>query len=118
MIINSAVKEKIIIRISPLFGHHRDGGFVQVIKKFMKYQFFYPFPNYKDPISPLHVDDLIDLISKCTKVKMYDFCAIVDLVGGELHSASQIFNIVARQQNKNMLISILHISPKISLRTG
>lgn len=103
LIINSSIREKIIIRCAPLFGGNKDAGFVQAVKKLMKSQFFYPIPKIEAQISPLHIDDLSELILKCSLVKMYDFCAIVDLVGGEPYRASQIFKMVAQQTNKNLI---------------
>ena len=102
LIINSAIREKIIIRCSPLYGGPKEAGFIQAVKKLMKSQFFYPIPKIDAPISPLHVDDLAELIAKCSLVKMYDFCAIVDLVGGEPYSVSRIFKMIAQQTNKNL----------------
>lgn len=103
LIINSSIREKIIIRCTALYGGKKEAGFVQAIKKLMKSQFFYPIPKIEAQISPLHVDDLSELILKCFFVKMYDFCAIIDLVGGEPYRVSQIFKMIAQHTNKNLI---------------
>jgi len=103
LITNSKIKEKIIIRSSVVFGGPREGSFVQSIKNLMKSPVFYPIPNAKTKVSPLFIDDLIEVIVKCCDLKMYDFCAVIDLVGGEPYKASQLFKIVAQRNQKSLL---------------
>ncbi len=103
LITNSKIKEKIILRSSVVFGGPREGSLVQSIKNLMRSPLFYPIPSFTAKISPLHIDDLVDIIGKCCDLKMYDFCAVIDLVGGEPYKASQIFKIVAHSNQKNLL---------------
>lgn len=102
LIINSNIREKVIVRSAVLFGGQKEAGFIESAKKLMKSPIFYPVPKVESLMSPLHVEDLADLILKCSLVKMYDFCAVVDLVGGEPYKASQIFKIIAQKTNKNL----------------
>jgi nucleoside-diphosphate-sugar epimerase len=115
LIINSAIKEKIIIRSSVLFGGGKELGFILAVKNLMKSAIFYPIPQAEAMVCPLHVEDLAELISKCVLVKMYEFCAVLDLVGGEPYKVGQLFKIVAQKSRKS-LIPIPYIFGDIFIR--
>lgn len=103
LLINSSIKEKIIIRCAVLFGGETDGGFITAVKSLMGMPLIYPVPMGDMLMSPLHVNDVCEFISKCIFVKMYDYCAIADLVGGEAYRLSQIFKIVNKRLGKNLI---------------
>ncbi|MBI2603858.1 MAG: NAD(P)H-binding protein [Deltaproteobacteria bacterium] len=96
LIINSKVREKVILRSSIVYGGQHD-CFVQSIKRVMKIPIFYPLPAAGGvKINPVHIDDLTGVISNLCDVKMYDSCAIMDLAGGEAYRLADLFRIVSQ----------------------
>lgn len=106
LILNSKVREKVILRSSIVFGGSREGGFVESIRRVMRMPMFYPVPASNAKINPLHIDDLTSVIANCCDVKMYDSSAIVDITGGEAYKISDIFKIVSQHYFQGRKIPI------------
>lgn len=96
LILNSKIKEKIIIRSAVLFDGVKGGSFIQSIKKVMRSSLFYPVPKIQGKISPLYVDDLIEVLTKSCDIEMFDSCSVIDLAGGESYKISQLLKIISK----------------------
>lgn len=99
LILNSKIKEKVIIRSAVLFDGVRGGTFVQSIKKLLKSSYFYPVPKIQGKISPLFVDDLVEVLVKCCDLEMFDSCSVIDLAGGEAYKISQLLKIISKNSS-------------------
>ena len=111
LILNSKIKEKVILRSAVLFDGIKGGSFIQSINKLMKSSIFYPVPKISSKISPLFVDDLIEVLVKCCDLEMFDTCSVIDLAGGESYKISQLLKIISK--NSTGKKSQIAISPVI-----
>lgn len=102
LIINSKIPEKIIVRSSFLFGGGMESPFIRAARFVLQSSIFCPILDV-GRLSPLHVDDLVDLLLKCSSAKMYDFCSVLDLVGGESYPLEQLFKILSQDSKKGVI---------------
>lgn len=96
IVLNSQIKEKIILRTSVIFGGEgNEGKFLNAITKVMRFPGIYPLPRSKAMVYPLHVDDLISVLAKLTRVPMAQRNALLDLAGGEAYRVDELFKLVS-----------------------
>ena len=97
LILNSQIKEKIIVRSSVIFGGNiQSDKFVRTIARVMKYP-FYPVPNVKKTIAPIAVDDLVGVLTDLCSCKLKEPMAILDVAGGEAYRVEEIFRLIAEK---------------------
>ena len=95
LILNSRIKEKIIVRSSVVFGGTiQSDKFIRTIARVMKYP-FYPVPTRKETIAPIKVDDLVRVIADLCSFKIKDTSAILDIAGGEAYKVEELFRMIA-----------------------
>lgn len=97
LIINSSLKEKIIVRSSSIFGGEfgREGEFLNIVQNLMRSSLFYPLPDKDAMISPVHVRDVSSLLQKLIEKPLNDPCSILELVGGKTYRVKDIFNFIS-----------------------
>jgi nucleoside-diphosphate-sugar epimerase len=95
MILNSRVPEKIILRSAIVWSaEDASDKFLRSITRVMKYP-LYPVPKKKEGLSPLHVNDLTDLIVAASEHELSEPAAVLDIVGGENYKVEELFKIVS-----------------------
>lgn len=95
LILNSSIREKIILRSSVVFGGAiQSDKFVRTIARVMKYP-FYPVPTRKEALAPIKVDDLVGVLGDLCTCKLKEPSAILDIAGGESYRVEEIFRMIA-----------------------
>lgn len=107
MVLNSRIPEKIIVRPGIVCGgggsHDR---FLRSIVNVMKFPGVYPVPNFGSQISPLHVEDLAEVLKKSTEIKMDEPSAILEVVGHEQFRIEEIFRMVSERFAKGAKLQL------------
>ena len=95
MLLNSKIPEKIILRSSVVWGGQGgDDRFLRSIMRVMKYT-LYPVPTRKDSLSPVHVRDLADTITRACRHDLREPAAVLDVDGGQGYKVDELFRIVS-----------------------
>lgn len=107
VVLNSRIPEKIIVRPGVVCGgggsHDR---FLRSIVNVMKFPGVYPVPNFGSQLSPLHVEDLAEVLKKTTEIKMQDPSAILEVVGNEQFRIEEIFRMVSERFAKGAKLQL------------
>lgn len=95
LILNSKIPEKLIIRTAAVwgdrYGHDR---FLNSILKVMKYP-VYPVPVKKEGISPLHVDDVTQMLISAVNSENHGGAQIVEVCGGTHYKLDELLKLVS-----------------------
>jgi nucleoside-diphosphate-sugar epimerase len=96
LILNSKIKEKIILRSGVLScAQERSDRFVRSISRLMTYPMVYPVPRLAETIAPLHVDDLVASLADCCFHDLgVSHGAIVEVTGQENYKLDELFRLV------------------------
>ena len=106
-VLNSSIPEKIIIRSAIVWGDKgSQDRFIRYILGVMRVPWFYPVPESKKTIAPLHIDDIVDLIDKALKQQLKDPCAILEFVGKESYRVDEHFRLIAQNYNGKSKIQV------------
>lgn len=95
-VLNSKIPERIVIRSSLITG----GGtandkFLRSILRVMKYPAIYPIPDAEGEFSPVHVDDLVGVLSELASCTLKDPCAMIDVRGEESYKIADMFKLIS-----------------------
>lgn len=106
-IINSKIREKIIIRPSLVCGGaENQDRFIKSILNLMKFPGFYPVPKIDKTIAPIHIEALVDLIVKFVSIEVKEACTIVDVIGKNRYRIEEIFKSVFDRYVKGTKVQI------------
>jgi NADH dehydrogenase len=106
LVLNAKIPEKVIIRSAVVWGGQTaDDPFLKSIMRVMKYP-IYPVPRKKDGISPLHVQDLADVIKTVVNQEMTEPASLVEIGGGEKYELGALFKLVQTHYVKKMQLAI------------
>lgn len=95
-VINSRIREKVIIRPTMVFDERcGTDRFISSIKNVVKLPAMYPLPLFKGSIAPVHIDDLIQTIYSVTTQDQGNLVGILEVVGPQAYSVSELFKLVA-----------------------
>ena len=107
LVLNSQIKEKIIVRTSILCGNiNGSDRFLNSIIGIMRYPGFYPAPFRGKRSSPLYVEDLSKLISALTSVAISEPALIIEMTGKENFKSEDLFKIIADRFTKGAKIQL------------
>ena len=104
LILNSRIKQKIILRTSIVCGGH--DRFLKSIINVMKVPGIYPVPKTSENLAPLHIDDLVALLKDLTTAAMVDPNALIEIAGGERFRIDEIFKLVSDRYAKGSRLPI------------
>ena len=106
LILNSKIPEKVILRASAVwgdrYGHDR---FLNSILKVMKYP-VYPVPTKKEGISPIHVDDLTQMLRSAVFSKSGDGAQISEVCGGRHYELPELLKLVSAKVIKKTQLGV------------
>jgi nucleoside-diphosphate-sugar epimerase len=108
LVLNSKVEEKIILRAPIAMG---EGGasdrIVQTILNLMRMPAVYPVPFSKQTINPVHVEDIVKVISKFVEIKMTKKAVVCELTGSSSYRIDEFFQLIGQKyQNGQKKIPI------------
>ena len=107
VVLNSKIPEKIIIRSNLVVDTHKGmDGFIKSILDLMKFPGFYPVPKFANNLCPVHIDDLVDIISMASVIERVDGCSIVEVVGQESLKIDEFFRLVSNKYNPRNQVQI------------
>jgi len=105
-ILNSKIPEKIIIRSSLVCGGSND-RFLRSILRVMQFPAVYPVPMAKKTVRPVHVKDLVSLLSKVAVTDDFSgAAAILEMVGKEAYTVDELFKLVSARYVKGTKIPL------------
>ncbi len=105
-ILNSKIPEKIIIRSSIVCGGSND-RFLRSILRVMQFPAFYPVPTSKETLRPVHIQDLVSLLSKVAVTEDFSgSAAILEMTGKEAYTVDELFKMVSARYVKGTKIPI------------
>lgn len=104
-ILNSKIPEKIILRSTLVCGGSND-KFLRSIINVMQFPVFYPVPQRKEMLSPLHIKDLSKIISDAATVQVTKNCAILELRGQEDFKVDEVFKMVSEKFAKGTKFAV------------
>ncbi len=94
-ILNSKIPEKVILRSSLVYTDHGENDrFIQSIMNLMKYP-LYPVPAHTEPLAPIHVDDLIEILFQLSSCDLQDSASILEVTGQEFLKIEDLFRLVS-----------------------
>lgn len=95
LILNSRIKEKIILRSSVIVGENaQTDRFVRSIAKVIKYP-LYPLPKLRKTISPTKVTDIVTVLQELCSRSVKDPSAILEITGSETYKVEEIFRMIS-----------------------
>ena len=107
VVLNSRIPEKIIVRTNLVVDTHKGmDGFIKSILDIMKFPGFYPVPKYTDTLNPVHIDDLVDILSLSSSIEKVDSCSIIEVVGNESLKIEEFFRLVSNKYNPRNQVQI------------
>lgn len=106
LILNSKIREKVILRASAVwgdrYGHDR---FLNSILKVMKYP-VYPVPTKKEGISPIHVDDLTQMLQSTVFSQNAEGAQISEVCGGRHYELPDLLKLVSAKVIKKTQLGV------------
>lgn len=97
-VINSSVKQKIVMRPTILFDQNANRDlFLRSIINIAKLPGVYPVPKIDSKLSPLHVNDFCRALDKACRVEFDGEIAILDLIGKENYPIEEVFKLVSER---------------------
>ncbi len=97
-VLNARIPERLIVRSSIVFG---EGGptdkFAQALKHLMRAPMFYPIPEHRSQLSPIHVRDLSEMLSRLVAIEIGDKANIIEVVGKERLKVEEVFKAAAKR---------------------
>jgi len=109
LVLNSKIPEKVIVRPTILYGHSGAQGdkFIKSIAGLMKYPLFYPVPRCKDQLSPLNVDDFVEILLKLVRQEhLPQNASILETIGPDTIKIEDLFKLVSHQAGKGPQLPI------------
>lgn len=96
LVLNSDIPEKIIVRPGVVTSGVRETDrFVQTLQRYLRLPGIYPVPAPDQNIAPLDVQDLAEMLADLCRVPLRRGAGIVEAVGGQSYSVSQLFKLVS-----------------------
>jgi nucleoside-diphosphate-sugar epimerase len=106
LILNSKIPEKVILRASAVWGdRHGHDRFLNSILKVMKYP-VYPVPTKKEGISPIHVDDLTQMLHSATFSQNTEGAQISEVCGGRHYELPELLKLVSTKVIKKTQLGV------------
>ncbi len=101
LILNSKIPEKVIIRTGIVFGSgYGSDRFIKSILRLMQYPAFYPIPESKKLLSPLHIEDVVEILFNACFKNLEHGANICEISGSESLSVEEIFKLVHTRYGK------------------
>lgn len=96
LILNSRIREKIIIRPSIVTeAENHDDRFVRAVLRTMKLPLMYPVPKWPVPLSPVHVGDLANEIVSAAESSIEESTVVTEVCGLESYPVEDLFKMLA-----------------------
>lgn len=96
LILNSKIREKIIIRPSIVTeAENNDDRFMRAILRTMKMPLMYPVPKWPVPLRPIHVGDLAAEIVAAAEAPLDEGTVVTEACGSESYAVEDLFKIMA-----------------------
>ncbi|MBM4251016.1 MAG: NAD-dependent epimerase/dehydratase family protein [Deltaproteobacteria bacterium] len=106
LVINSRIKERIIIRTAIAWGGQQSNDrFLRSLLRVMRYP-IYPVPQRRGNLAPIYVQDLATILASCCKIKLSEPVAVMEVHGKESYQIHEIFRIVAEKLAKGARIPL------------
>ncbi|MEN9834946.1 MAG: hypothetical protein RL011_1139 [Pseudomonadota bacterium] len=106
LVINSRIKERIIIRTAVAWGGQQSNDrFLRSLLRVMRYP-IYPVPQRRGNLAPIFVQDLATILGSCCKIKLNEHVAVLEVHGRESYQVQEIFRIVADKLAKGARIPL------------
>ena len=97
-ILNSSIPEKIILRSTVACGGEGSNDkFIRSIVRVMQFPGVYPVPKQKENLSPLHVDDLVDVLANAAADELVHKNGILEVRGKESYGIDELFKLVSER---------------------
>jgi uncharacterized protein YbjT (DUF2867 family) len=96
LLLNSRIKEKIILRPSIVSeAENPDDRFLRAVLRTMKLPLLYPVPRWPVPLRPIHVDDMAREIVRAAENSRDESTIIGEICGTESYAVDEIFRMTA-----------------------
>ena len=96
LLLNSSIKEKIILRPSIVSeAENPDDRFLRAVLRTMKMPLLYPVPRWPVPLRPIHVDDMAREIVGAAENLRDDSTIVGEVCGSESYPVDEIFRMTA-----------------------
>lgn len=97
VILNSKIPEKVILRSPLVFGEiSAKDRLVTAVEKLMRFPWFYPVPKYEGHLSPIHVNDLCEILIRLIDVNVVSSAQLIEVQGSETLAIDEIFRFVSQ----------------------
>lgn len=108
LVINSKIKEKVVLRTSLVYGGESEkvDPFVGSIKELLSYPAFYPVPYPKLELHPTHIDDLVNYLASLVAEKPEVGNSLVEFCGEEQITTEELVKLIAQRYAPNSKVPI------------
>lgn len=99
LVINSRIKEKVVLRTSLVYGGESENRdpFVGSIKELLSYPAFYPVPYPKLGLHPTHIDDLVSYTASLVAEKPETGNSLMEYCGDEEITTEELVKLLAQR---------------------
>ncbi len=96
LLLNSAIKEKIILRPTIVAeAENPDDRFMRAVLRTMKLPLLYPVPKWPVPLRPIHVDDFAREIVRAAELSRDENTTVGEVCGHESYPVEELFRMMA-----------------------
>ena len=96
LLLNSKIKEKIILRPSIVTeADNPNDRFMRAVLRTMKLPLLYPVPRWPVPLRPIHVDDMAKEIVRAVEISRGQRTVIGEVCGHESYRVEELFRMMA-----------------------
>lgn len=108
LVINSRIKEKVVLRTSLVYGGETEklDPFVGSIRELLSYPAFYPVPYPKLGLHPTHIDDLVTYLTSFVAEKPEGGNSLVQFSGDEEITTEDLVKLLAQRNAPNSKVPI------------
>lgn len=101
LVINSNIKEKVVLRTSLVYGGESAANdpFVESIKELLSYPAFYPVPYPKLMLNPTHIADLVGYLENLVAEKPEIGNSLVEFCGEESITTEELIKLFAQRHS-------------------
>lgn len=97
IVLNSAIPEKIVVRTGVVCAGPGVDKFLGALVKVMRIPGMYPKPRRQAKLAPVHIEDLIRVLSNVTHMELEESAGVIEVVGGAEYKISEILRMVSEK---------------------